>query len=188
MGLIRWLRAKTINGERLKLDAWRQEWRTACAAPDRERASALSASLNSLGLPEEEIEIEREMIEALEHLLQLQNSVAAGGLPIVATGHRVVGSEPCHFSVPASMPDDASQPSGRLFFTRARAIFAGGARSQSVPWHAVVDVLQQDRDVILVRHDRETLYRFRCNVFSDALSGAFLGRALSSQIRNARGV
>ena len=119
------------------------------------------------------------MLSGLEDLVQLQAAVASKGFPILETGHRVVGVDRCHFSVPASMPDDASQPSGRLILTNARAIFAGGARATTMPWHAIADVLQQDRDVILVRHDRDTFYRFRCHVFADALSGAFLAKALA---------
>src|SRR5262245_32050585 len=187
MGLLTWLRSRKPGGTS-QLNEWHRDWKDDCATPDSAAAAALTARLNSLALPEEEIEIEREMIAALEALLELQTSIAAQGLPIVETGHRVVGTDVCHLSVTASMPDDPAQPSGHLFYTRTRAIFAGGARSQTVPWHAVVEVLQQDRDVILVRNDRETFYRFRCNVFTDALTGAIHGRTLASQARSCRSV
>jgi hypothetical protein len=82
------------------------------------------------------------------------------------------------------MPDDVAQPSGRLIFTGARAIFAGGARALTLPWHAVAEVAQQERDVILVRHDRETFHRFRCNVFADALCAGLLARTLARRTRS----
>jgi hypothetical protein len=125
------------------------------------------------------------MLTGLDELVCLQTTVASNGLPVLPTGHRVVGAEPCYFSVPTSMPDEPTQPSGRLIFTSTRAIFAGSARATTVPWHAVSNVLQQGRDVILVRRDRDMLYRFRCNVFGDALSGAFIARRLASRPRSA---
>jgi hypothetical protein len=84
------------------------------------------------------------------------------------------------------MPDDAAQPSGRLIFTGARAIFAGGARALALPWHAIADVVQQERDLILIRHDRETFHRFRCNVYADALCAGLIARTLARRARRAR--
>lgn len=185
MTLLGWIRGRRGDNDERKLDRWRIKWQGATAAPDAAAVVALTADLESLGLPEEEIEIEREMIEGLDQLVRLQAALAAGGLPIVETGHRVVGTDTCHFSAPSSMPDDPAQPSGRLILTGARAIFAGGARALTLPWHAVAEVVQQGRDVCLVRHDRETLHRFRCNVFADALCAALLSRTLSRRIRNA---
>jgi len=182
MGLLRWLKAKGVSRD-ARLTAWRRAWQASCATPDATQVASLSAALDQLGLSEEDIEIEREMLEGLDQLVRLQSAVAAEGVPVIETGHRVVGADACHFSAPCSMPDDTSQPSGRLIFTNARAVFAGNARATTVPWHAVCEVLQQDRDVILVRHDRETFYRFRCNVFADALSGAFLARTLAGRAR-----
>jgi hypothetical protein len=182
MGLLRWLKFQKSSQTDSKLDEWRRAWQAACASDHADgdgRIASLTASLGALGLAEEEIEIEREMLAGLEQLLDLRADVAAKGLPTLETGHRVVGTDRCHFSAPASMPDDPAQPSGRLIFTNARAIFAGGAKATTVPWHAIVGVLQQERDVILVRHDRDTFYRFRCNVFADALAAAFLAKALA---------
>jgi hypothetical protein len=86
------------------------------------------------------------------------------------------------------MPDDPAQPSGRLILTGGRAIFAGGARALTLPWHAVSDVVPQSRDVVLVRRGGDTLHRFRCNVFGDALCAALLARTLSRRARPAPGV
>jgi hypothetical protein len=155
-------------------------------APDADAIAALAVELDGLALAEEEIEIEREMLDGLVQVSALHAALTAAGLPLVETGHRVVGTETCHFSAPSSMPDDAAQPSGRLIFTSARAIFAGGARALTLPWHTVADVVQQERDVILVRHDRETFHRFRCNVFADALCAGLLARTLARRPRAPR--
>jgi hypothetical protein len=181
MRVFRWLTSRRENGS--KLGPWRERWRVACRTPAAGEAEALTAALEAMGLAEEEIEVEREMLDGLQVLTALHASIAATGLPVVETGHRVVGADRCHYSAPASMPDDASQPSGRLILTSARAIFVGGARSTTVAWHAVSEVLQQDRDVVLVKHDRETFHRFRCNLFADALSAAFLATTLAASHR-----
>lgn len=167
------------------MDAWHRRWKDACAAPSVEAVVELGETLDRLTIPQEELEIEREMLEGLRHLVQCR-SAANAELPLVETGHRVVGTDRCHFSAPASRPDESTQQSGRLFLTSVRAIFAGGGKSTTVPWHAVSDVLQQDRDVILVRRDRDTLYRFRCNVFADALEAAWLARTLAEGVKRPR--
>lgn len=186
MGVFEWIiRRKNTRGS--KLDEWRRQWREACAAPSIAAVDTLRAALSALGLPEEEIEIEREMLAGIEELVVIR-SAAAAGLPVIETGHRVVGTDVCHFTAPASMPDEPSQPSGRLILTSARAIFAGGAKAVTVPWHAIGRVLQEERDVLLVRHDRETLHRFRCNVFGDAMTAAFLAETLAARHRRQRSV
>jgi hypothetical protein len=52
-----------------------------------------------------------------------------------------------------------------------------------VPWHAIVETALDARDLVLVKHDRDTLYRFRCNSFADALCGEFLARQLAAHRR-----
>ena len=54
--------------------------------------------------------------------------------------------------------------------------------------HWVDHVRYQDlsrylRDVVLVKHDRESFYRFRCNSYADALCGSFLSRHLAGMRR-----
>lgn len=182
MGLFTWFtsRGRPANGG---VPAWHRAWREALAGPDAARADALGKALDALGLPDDDIEIEREMLDGLRRLLELEAAVEAGGLPAVVTGHRVIGSEPCHFSAPVSVPDDAAQPAGRLLLTSTRAIFVGGGRTASVPWHAVIDARHAERDVVLVTADRRGVHRFRCNTFADALCGAFLGRRLAASRR-----
>lgn len=182
MGLLGWL-TKKKSSNRVGVDVWHRRWRDVCAAPTVESVAELRAALDALALPADDTEIEREMLDGLQHLVERRAAADGGGLPLVETGHRVVGTDRCHFSAPVSMPDEAAQPSGRLILTHVRAIFAGGGKATTVPWHAVSDVLQQDRDVVLVRRDRETLYRFRCNVFADALEAAWLARTLADGVR-----
>jgi len=186
MGWLGWLKRKRSVREAPGLEEWRRQWRAACAETQPASVLTLTAALDALSLPEDEIEIEREMLAGLEHLVALRASVAASDLPVVQTGHRVVGRDVCHFSTPASMPDDPSQPTGRLILTNARAIFVGGARTITIPWHAVSNVIDQDRDLVLVRRDREGLHRIRCNVFDDVLSAAFVARMLASRHRRPR--
>ncbi len=182
MALWGWFRRNRSGGDG-RLTEWRQAWRVAAGKPDPADVASLTARLDAIGLPDDDVEIEREMLEGLDQLIRLTAIIGSNGLPILETGHRIVGADTCHYSAPASMPDDPTQPAGRLILTSARAIFAGGARATTLPWHAVSTVVQQDRDIVLVRHDRETMYRFRCNLFADAMCAAFLARRLSTNKR-----
>lgn len=166
------------------LKAWRAEWTTAAANPDAGALRKLREHLDQLSSPDGDLEIEREMLDGLDHVVRFAASVAEQGLPAVSTGHRVVGTDTCHFTAPVSMPDDPAQPSGRLLLTNARVIFVGGARAVTVAWHAVSQPVQTDRDLLLVRLDGSALYRFRCNSFDDALCAAFVARQLVSGVRS----
>jgi hypothetical protein len=178
MSWLGWFTSRRAPADNRSLRAWRETWSAAAAAGDTAQAEPLRARLDSLGLPDEEIEIEREMLQALTDLADLAAAVRHTGLPDLPTGHRVVGADRCHFTAPASMPDEVTQPSGRLLLTSGRAIFVGGANGPTVPWHMVSDVAYVDRDLVLVRNDGAHLYRFRCNSFSDAVRAAFLAREL----------
>lgn len=180
MGLVRWFRERGSSREDSRVAAWRESWNVSATAFDASAREALGRALDELGLPEEEIEIEREMIDALDRLGALTASVRNGGLPEVVTGHRVIGSEACHFSAPASMPDEPSQPGGRLLLTPRRAVFAGGAAVRSVAWHAAAEVVRFERDLVLMRREHGTIHRFRFNTYSDALGAAFVARELQS--------
>ena len=177
MELLRWLTRNTQLEFRRS-----QEWRAACVGaigrPDTTTVDRLRAELESWGSAEDDIEVEREMLDGLKDLVDLAGVVSGGALPAVATGHRVVGREVCHLSATCSMPDEEGQPGGRLLLTERRAIFVGGARGVTIAWHAVGEAVLADRDVLLIRADREHLYRFRCNWYSDAFRGAFMARQL----------
>lgn len=174
----RWFGQGRSEADRSR-EAWRAAWAAAVGGPDEAVIEDLSARLAALNLPPEETELEQEMLDALAVL----STLARADIPVVETGHRVIGAEACHFSAPASMPDEPSQPGGRLFLTPTRAVFAGGGRPLTIPWHAIVEVQQSARDVLLVRADRERLYRFRTNSYADALCGAHLARRLMPRTR-----
>jgi hypothetical protein len=183
MGLFGWLKRRNHGGGDTRLADWRRAWLQAVGEPSAAGVTRLTQSLNALGLPDEDVEVEREMLDGLQQLIALRDAVSSGGLPVITTGHRVVARDVCHFTAPASMPDDPAQPSGRLIVTDTRAIFVGGARATVVPWHAIVETALDARDLVLVKHDRDTLYRFRCNSFADALCGEFLARQLAAHRR-----
>jgi hypothetical protein len=181
MGLLGWFKGRG-PAEDPRLREWRRAWGRAAQAWETAAAGALAAQLDALGLPEDEIEIEREMAEALARAAELDAETRAHGLPRVETGHRVVGADTCHFSAPASMPDEPSQPSGRVLLTSARAIFVGGSGGSAIPWHAVREVAPADRDLILVRAGGERMHRFRFNTYGDALCAAYLARRLGKRL------
>ncbi len=178
MSLRDWFRSVRGRGADRRLRRWKESWVSAVEAPDNGRIQGLRESLEAFELPEEEIEVEREMLEGLDRLAGLIHVAAESGLPVVETGHRVVGPDRCHFSAPASMPDEPNQPAGRLLLTSGRAIFVGGSAARTLAWHAIGEALHADRDLVLIRVDRSQLYRFRSNSFGDALCATFLARRL----------
>ena len=186
MRLFGWLTRRGAPPADRRLREWRHAWAEAVAAPDADRIRRLRADLDALGLAPDDVEIEREMLDALHDAAELAKAVRESGLPVVVTGHRVVGLESCHYTAPASMPDEPGQPGGRLLLTSGRAIFVGGANRMATAWHAVGDARHVERDVVLIRTDREQLYRFRCNSFSDALRGALIARELVAARRRTR--
>ena len=177
MKLFGWIKERKSESDRERR-RWRQAWGEAMAAEDASRLATLRSALDGLPLQKgDDIEVELEMLDALEQLGTLRHTTAAGLLPIVETHHRVVAGEICHFTAPATLPDDPSQASGRLLFTAARAIFVGGGRPQPIAWHSVRDVIQTDRDLLLVRSENSGSH-FRFNTYSDAVTAAFLARRL----------
>jgi hypothetical protein len=180
MGLFGWLKRKSDEGGDGEARAWRDAWTAAVASLDAAAVAPLEAALRRAPPFADDVEIEEEMLDALRQLVALAPELQAGRLPIVETSHRVVGADRCHFSAPVSMPDDPAQPTGRLLLTSTRAVFAGGARTPSLPWHATREVIQAGRDLLFVyRHAQEDGgQRFRCNSFTDALCAAAIARHL----------
>jgi hypothetical protein len=184
MRLFDWLRSR--GGRNGDARAWHEAWTNAVASLDAGAVAALDAALRRQPPFAEDVEIEEEMLDGLRQLLELEREIAASRLPIIETSHRVVGADRCHFSAPVSMPDDPAQPTGRLLLTSTRAVFAGGARTPALPWHAAGDVVQAGRDLLLVFRNGEQGHRFRCNSFADALCGAAIARHLMRQVRSPR--
>jgi hypothetical protein len=185
---MKWLGLWKRNGNSVdeRLEAWRQEWARALPAADAERIQALRASLDEIAGghdDEERFEIEREMLEGLEAATALSTRLATSDPPSLVTGHKLVGNDSCHFSAPASLPDDPAQPTGTLLLTGRRLLFVGGSRALSVAWHNVARCTFDDRDLVVVRTDRPDLHRFRCNTYADGLSAACLARHLAARPR-----
>lgn len=180
MGVLDWLRRGSRDGDQLR--AWRNAWTDAVGCHDASAPERLRRALEEMPGSSDDREIELEMLEGLEQLMTLRERLATAQLPIVDTGHRVVGLDACHFSEPVSIPDDPAQPSGRLLLTSTRAVFVGG-RLIGIPWHAARQVAHADRDVLLVRVSADEAIRFRCNSYGDALRAAELARYLIARAR-----
>jgi hypothetical protein len=178
MKLFGWIKGKPSEHEKERRQ-WHDAWTAALAAEDASRGDELRHQLEALKPDQgEDFEVELEMLDALERLRELQTETAAGTLPVVETHHRVVAAEACHFTTPATLADDPAQPSGRLLFTPTKTVLVGAGKPQSVPWHAVREVIHSERDVLLVRADGAAAAHFRFNTFGDAVAAAFLARRL----------
>lgn len=177
--MLGWLTGRGGRRDKSPITEWRKAWAAAVETPQAARLQELRHSLESLGSAGDDLEIEREMADGLSDLVALDSRLRGGDVPVIQTGHRVAASDVCHFSVPASMPDDPAQPSGRLLWTNRRALFAGGGHSVSIGWHRVGAVLRIDRDLLLVLGGAATAQRFRFNSYADALCGAAIARHLA---------
>ena len=178
MGLWQWFNRRGTAHVDSRLRRWREQWSRAAASEDQEDIARLTQELDAMAYAEEEIEIEREMLHALRERDTLASSVRESGLPRVETGHRVVRGEPCHYSEPASMPEEPGQPSGRLLLTANRAVFVGSGKTVASAWHTISVALSAERDVVVVKNGREQAYRFRCNSYGDALRASFIAQQL----------
>ena len=177
MSLFAWFK-RGQNEDEKKRRRWRQACAAAIDAEDGARLPDLRAELGVTGTGDEDVEIELEMLEALERVAQLRLDADAGRLPAIETHHRVIGAERCLFSAPASVPDDPHQPSGRVLFTPTRSLFVGAGKTAVHPWHAIQHAVRTDRDLLLARGDGAGGARFRFNSFGDAAVAASLARRL----------
>jgi hypothetical protein len=169
------------NGTSAAVHRFRAEVDAAVAgAPDRALLTALLTRPAALGLPGDELELEIEVIEGALDLLTLQERVAEGGLPVVPHQHKALGDERCHFAAAAFLASDASQRTGRLFLTDRRLVFLA-APLVTLPWGAIARIDEEGRDVIVTAPGRGAFHRFRCNSYSDARCGRWIGEILQSQ-------
>jgi hypothetical protein len=174
MKLFGWWRGSPRGDEKVR--AWRAGWEQALSAPREADPERLRHELDQLAPDLEDVEVETEMLDALVSLRQLHAGAERGELPILDTQHRIVGTEPCHFTAPASLPDDPAQTSGRLLITPTRALFVGAGRTHVVAWHTVHDAVRVDRDVVLMRADKSAGAYFRLNTYGDAVATVFFAR------------
>ena len=181
MRIFGWLRKRSDEGEAVR--AWHAQWQQATESLDADAVERLQSALRAEPRMADDLEIEEEMLDGLQQLIALERALSGPGLPVVETSHRVVGGDACHFSVPVSMPDDPAQPTGRLLLTSTRMVFAGGARTPGLPWHATRDVVREGRDLIFVRTGGDDGHHVRCNTYADALCGAAIARHLVGRVR-----
>jgi precorrin-6B methylase 1 len=118
--------------------------------------------------PDDDPEVLQEMEDGAEAVRQAE---AAGALPVLETQHRAIGTDTCHLAVPASMPDNADA-FGKLFITDRRVVFAGGA-PMTVGIGRINKVDRHHRDVVIVSGG-DSLVRFRCNSFGDAMLAVWM--------------
>ena len=177
MSLIGWLRRRQAQ-DATRRRQWREAWAASIEGENGIAPEELRAQLQTLQTNGDDVEMELEMLDALERLSQLRADAAGGALPRVETHHRIISGETCHFSAPASLPDDATQPSGRVLFTPSRSMFVGGGKTSAIAWHAVQHIVRADRDLLLARADGASGAHFRFNTYGDAAIAAFLARRL----------
>ena len=131
---------------------------------------------------EDDLEIEREMLDGLTARWR-SPSIVESGLPAIPTGHRIVGHE-IAFSAPSRCQTTLHSDRAAAADQRSRD-FQGGVRGTTIAWHTVGDAAHVDRDLVLVTVSRESLHRFRCNTYADAMCAAHLARLLSPKSRRA---
>jgi len=153
--------------------AWWREAEAVAGAVTRDAIGQLRATAAAPDSALDDAEREHEMLEGLERLLEISE---AGVLPVVATQHRVIGTDTCHTVMPASLVD-ATGASGKLFVTSGRLIFASGSVT-AMPWHRVRTVTRVDRDVLIGLTGAGEPLQVRCNSYGDALVVVHLARRL----------
>src|SRR5437870_417624 len=106
MGLFRFLK----RGRDAATTAWQTRWDTAVQTLDPDASPRLRSAVAARAAAGEDVELEEEMLQALDDVVALEGELARGVWPVVETTHRVAAGERTHFSAPVSMPDEAMQP------------------------------------------------------------------------------
>jgi hypothetical protein len=97
-----------------RLGEVRAELQLARDTGDMSALASLRDRLPMLELTEDEAALELEMAEGLVDTAALRTAFDRGdGLPLVATSHRALNGEPCHFLAPAWQPDGEGESGGR---------------------------------------------------------------------------
>jgi hypothetical protein len=176
MSLFGWIRGTKARDDQVR-EEWRKAWTAAVEGPES-RDAELRRELERFAPADRDVEVEIEMLEGLDRLRAVQRIAAAGTLPTVETHHRVIGTERCHFSAPASVPSDHGLSSGRVLLTPVKAVFVGAGRASHAAWHTVYRALRTERDVLLLRADHSPAAHFRFNTYGDAVVCAYLAHHL----------
>lgn len=165
-----------------QLSAW---WRDAeaaadAAAIDRETVNRLRATMPPATRLDDDAERQEELMDGLDRLLPLSE----GALPVLATQHRVIGTDACHAVLPASLASQTEAP-GKLFVTSHRIVFAG-AKVLAWPWHRVGRLVRLERGLaITVAGQPEAVYII-CNTYGDAMVASRIGTLLMNHNRQSQ--
>lgn len=158
---------------------WWDEADRAAAAPSAEAIERLQrAIVQARAGRDADVEQQEEMVEGLRHLLPL---AAGNGLPVIASQHRVIGPDACHFMAPVTLAGSAAAP-GKLFLTSRRLVLVS-AGVTSRPWHVVRHVARAGRRLSIGAGEEAIVVQ--CNSFGDALAAHHLATRLSSRGRRA---
>jgi hypothetical protein len=149
-------------------EAWWLEADAAASAGDADRVASLAQGVDQAAT-EDEAEDRREMVDGLRALATLR---VAAVLPTVATQHRVIGADACHFLAPAALVGEPGA-GGKLFLTTARVIFVGG-RNVAWPWHRVRRVTRLGRELLVTAAGAADALHVHCNTYEDALVAAHI--------------
>ena len=152
-------------------------WRDADAlalAPEAAGIDRLEASATATAAAIDERERRDEMIDGLRRLAVLAQ---APDLPVIATQHRVIGTDLCHLVAPASLGEEGGG-AGKVFVTPTRIVLVGGPQVIARPWHRVHDAIRAGRDVLLASRGGTDSLQIRCNTYGDAIILAHLARRL----------
>ncbi len=156
-----------------RVRSFRAEVFTARSSADAEELARLRARPAALGLTDDDVALELEIVEGLLDVIALKEAAEKGmTLPAIATSHRALAGETCRYVAPASRPDAPNDPGGKLFFTDRRIVYLGSP-SVTIAWAHVVDVRDVDRDLV-VRVRPEAARTFRCNSYTDTLRGSWI--------------
>jgi hypothetical protein len=156
---------------------FRTEALAARSAQDPDVLTHLRQRPAELGLTEDDVALELEMVDGLIEVLELRRRAALGcPLPVVETSHRALAAEPCHFVAPVFRPDAPGDAGGKLFFTARRLLYLGSP-STSLSWAHVTALTDVDRDLV-VRVRPDGVRTFRCNSYVDTLRGAYIASQL----------
>lgn len=94
MGLLGWWKGRNGQRGRSPLETWRTDWTAAVKAEDGLRVADLRVALDALGLSDDDLEIETEMLEGLAAMSAVAARLRAEDVPQVDTGHRIGGQRP----------------------------------------------------------------------------------------------
>ena len=166
-----------------RVQAFRVEVLAVRSSSDEALLARLRDRPAALGLTEDDVALELEILEGLLEVVALKKAAAEGaGLPEIPTNHRALAGEICRFVAPAFRPDSPNDPGGKLFFTDRRIIYLG-TPPVTISWAHVAGVHDGDRDLV-VRVRPDALRTFRCNSYLDTLRGSYVASRLLHEMRS----